>query len=45
LEVHRSGELAGVAVDEHLRVLAGVAKRKGLAALLEALRQRYPEIN
>jgi ribulose-bisphosphate carboxylase large chain len=42
IDVHRSGELAGTAMDEHLSALAAVAKRKHLAALREALRQRYP---
>lgn len=42
LEVYRSGELRGVGVEEHLRALIGVSERKGLQALREALRQRYP---
>jgi hypothetical protein len=42
LEIHRSGELGGVAVDEHLSALAVLAERKHLKALREALRQRYP---
>jgi ribulose-bisphosphate carboxylase large chain len=42
LDVHRSGELAGVSIDEHLSALFAVARRKNLTALLEALRQRYP---
>ncbi len=42
LDVHRSGELAGVPIDDHLTALLAVARRKNLAALLEALRQRYP---
>jgi ribulose-bisphosphate carboxylase large chain len=44
LEVHRSGELAGVSVDEHLSALTAVAKRKRLVSLMEALHQRYPEV-
>ena len=44
LELHRSGELAGTSVDEHLAALVAVARRKKLTALLEALRQRYPQI-
>ncbi len=43
LEVHRSGELAGVSIEEHLTAIAAAARRKGLTALSEALRQRYPE--
>jgi ribulose 1,5-bisphosphate carboxylase large subunit-like protein len=43
LDVHRSGELAGVPIDGHVSALAAVARRRGLAALREALRQRYPE--
>lgn len=43
LEVHRSEELAGTSVDDHLAALVGVARSKRLSALLEALRQRYPE--
>jgi ribulose-bisphosphate carboxylase large chain len=43
LEVHRSGELAGTSIDDHLTALIAVAKRKNLAALREALKQRYPE--
>ena len=37
------GELAGTSVDEHLAAIVAVARRKGLTALSEALRQRYPE--
>ena len=44
LEVHRSGELAGTSMDDHLPALAALAKRKNLTALMEALRQRYPEL-
>jgi hypothetical protein len=42
LEVHRSGELRGVAMAEHLPALVALAERKQLKALHEALRQRYP---
>ena len=42
IEVHRSGELKGTPIDEHLAALAALAERKKLAALSEALRQRYP---
>ncbi len=42
LEVHRSGELRGVSVDDHLTALIDLARRKKLQALTEALRQRYP---
>jgi ribulose 1,5-bisphosphate carboxylase large subunit-like protein len=43
LEVHRSGELAGVALEEHVPALAALAERRRLTALREALRQRYPD--
>ena len=42
IEVHRSGELKDASMEEHLAALAALAKRKNLAALYEALRQRYP---
>jgi ribulose 1,5-bisphosphate carboxylase large subunit-like protein len=42
LEVHRSGELRGKS-DGHVRALMGLAEQKGLKALREALRQRYPD--
>jgi ribulose-bisphosphate carboxylase large chain len=42
IEVHRSGELTDVAIDDHLAALVALAERKNLAALREALRQRYP---
>jgi ribulose-bisphosphate carboxylase large chain len=42
IDVHQSGELRGVAAEEHLPALAAVAKRRHLAELTEALRQRYP---
>jgi ribulose-bisphosphate carboxylase large chain len=42
IEVHRSGELKGTSIEEHLAALAALAKRKNLSALYEALRQRYP---
>jgi hypothetical protein len=43
LEVHRSGELRGVALGEHLAGLIALAERRKLKALREALRQRYPD--
>jgi ribulose 1,5-bisphosphate carboxylase large subunit-like protein len=42
IDVHRSGELKDVAMEDHLAALAALARRKNLAALGEALRQRYP---
>jgi ribulose 1,5-bisphosphate carboxylase large subunit-like protein len=42
IDLHRSGDLEGVSVDEHLGAMAAVARRKNLSALTEALRQRYP---
>ncbi len=43
IAIHQSGELASASVDEHLPALAALAQRRGLAELLEALRQRYPD--
>ena len=42
IEVHRSGELKDVPMKDHLAALAALARRQNLAALGEALRQRYP---
>ncbi|HXG48857.1 MAG TPA: RuBisCO large subunit C-terminal-like domain-containing protein [Methylomirabilota bacterium] len=42
LEVHRSGELRGATLEEHLPALRALAERKQLKTLREALRQRYP---
>jgi ribulose-bisphosphate carboxylase large chain len=42
LEIHRSGELRGKS-DGHVRALMALAEQKGLKALREALRQRYPD--
>ena len=44
IDVHKSGELKGVAADNHVPALVGVADRKKLTALREALRQRYPKV-
>jgi ribulose 1,5-bisphosphate carboxylase large subunit-like protein len=41
IDIHRSGELKDVPMDEHLEALMGLAERKKLTALREALRQRY----
>jgi ribulose 1,5-bisphosphate carboxylase large subunit-like protein len=41
IEVHRSGDMRGVAIEEHLRALKALAERKGMTALSAALRQRY----
>lgn len=41
LEIHRSGELSEVSIEDHLRVLISVSERKQLKALRETLRQRY----
>jgi ribulose 1,5-bisphosphate carboxylase large subunit-like protein len=43
LEIHQSGELRELSIDDHVRSLAALAKHKHLKALLEALHQRYPE--
>jgi ribulose-bisphosphate carboxylase large chain len=42
IEIHESGELKGISMNDHLAALAALAGRKKLAALSEALRQRYP---
>lgn len=42
IEVHRSGELGDVPIDDHLDALAALARRRNYKALSEALRQRYP---
>jgi ribulose 1,5-bisphosphate carboxylase large subunit-like protein len=42
IAVHESGELRDMPAEEHLAALAGVARRRGLTELSEALRQRYP---
>ncbi len=42
IDLHRSGDLNGVAVEGHLAALVNVAQTKKLSALLESLRQRYP---
>lgn len=44
LDVHRTGELAGLPPEEHTRALAVVAERKKLRALSAALKQRYPRL-
>lgn len=44
IEVHRSGELRDLPMEEHVVALATCAERKQLKALREALRQRYPDI-
>lgn len=41
LEIHQSGELGGVSRAEHLTALRALAERRHLAALRDALRQRY----
>ncbi|MDB5351095.1 MAG: hypothetical protein JWN86_2342 [Planctomycetota bacterium] len=42
LDVHRSGELDDVPIEEHLDALVALAERTGRKALRESLRQRYP---
>jgi ribulose-bisphosphate carboxylase large chain len=44
LEVHRSGELRNVPMDDHSRALMALAGRKRLRPLQDALAQRYPEL-
>lgn len=43
LEIHRSGELRAVPIEQHLGALVALAERKQLKPLRESLRQRYPE--
>ena len=45
IEVHGSGELRDLPMEEHVTALAKIAERKQLRALREALRQRYPSIS
>ena len=45
IEVHHSGELRNLPMEEHVTALAKIAERKQLRALREALRQRYPSIS
>jgi ribulose-bisphosphate carboxylase large chain len=42
LEVYRSGEWRDAASEDHVRALMALSQRRGLNALREALRQRYP---
>jgi ribulose 1,5-bisphosphate carboxylase large subunit-like protein len=42
IDIHRSGELSDVPMEEHLSALKALAERRKLTALREALRQRYP---
>jgi ribulose 1,5-bisphosphate carboxylase large subunit-like protein len=44
IAVHRNGELRDVSAEEHTHSLFALAERKKLAALCEALKQRYPEL-
>lgn len=44
IEIHRSGEMAGISLEEHLEVLFSIAKRRRMSALLTALHQRYPSL-
>jgi ribulose 1,5-bisphosphate carboxylase large subunit-like protein len=44
IEIHNSGEMAGVAPDDHLEELLSIAKRRRLHALQTALLQRYPSL-
>ncbi len=42
IEVHQSGQLRGVPIDEHFAALVAIAEREKRSSLLESLRQRYP---
>jgi ribulose-bisphosphate carboxylase large chain len=44
IEVHRSGELRDIPAERHAGEPARLAEARQLAALREALRQRYPEL-
>jgi ribulose 1,5-bisphosphate carboxylase large subunit-like protein len=44
IEVHRSGEMAGISLENHLNELYSIAKRRRLSALLTALSQRYASL-
>ncbi len=44
IEIHRSGELIDVPMDDHARALMAIAERKQLRPLQDALAQRYPEL-
>ncbi len=44
IEVHRSGALADVPVEDHTRALYDLASQQNLIALKTALEQRYPEL-
>ena len=41
IEAHRSGEMRDTPIEKHVQVLAGIAKRRNLKELQEALQQRY----
>ncbi len=43
IEVHKSGEMRGVPMDEHLGILMNIAVRCNFKELQQALRQRYVE--
>ena len=42
LEVHRPGDVGETTMNDHLAALWSVARQRGLTALAEALKQRYP---
>ena len=43
IDLHNSGELHGVTIEEQLPLLKRLAKQKKLLALATSLDQRYPE--
>jgi ribulose 1,5-bisphosphate carboxylase large subunit-like protein len=45
VEIHFSGEMAGVSLADHLTVLDGIARRKKYGELITALHQRYPHLD
>jgi ribulose 1,5-bisphosphate carboxylase large subunit-like protein len=45
VEIHFSGEMAGVSLADHLTVLYEIARRKNYSELVTALRQRYPRLD
>ena len=43
IEIHHTGELKDVPISGHLNALVSIAKRDGKKALVECLKQRYPD--
>jgi len=45
IEIYRSGEMRDTPADDYLLQLAAIAKRRRMQPLIDALHQRYPDIN